>query len=217
MIFEQHYLECLSQASYLIGDPTTRTGRRRRPSPRHLGVPRVGRRARPDDRARHRDPLPRRLPLRSPRAGGGDRGDDRLRLGRRDRVRVAQARRRRAHRARRGRAGGPPHTGAHAGVDQRRRVRARRPTPSRSPCSPATRCSSATSAGPTCCRRRASPARSSAGLLTTRCTSKLLTLPDGTRVYPAHGAGSACGKNLSTDTWSTIGEQRRDQLRRCSR
>ena len=27
-------------------------------------------------------------------------------------------------------------------------------------------------------------------------------------MYPAHGAGSACGKNLSTDTWSTIGEQR---------
>ena len=37
---------------------------------------------------------------------------------------------------------------------------------------------------------------------------QLLTLPDATRVYPAHGAGSACGKNLSTDTWSTIGEQR---------
>jgi glyoxylase-like metal-dependent hydrolase (beta-lactamase superfamily II)/rhodanese-related sulfurtransferase len=37
---------------------------------------------------------------------------------------------------------------------------------------------------------------------------KLLTLPDSTRVYPAHGAGSACGKNLSTDTSSTIGEQR---------
>ena len=37
---------------------------------------------------------------------------------------------------------------------------------------------------------------------------QLLTLPDSTRVYPAHGAGSACGKNLSTDTWSTIGEQR---------
>ena len=37
---------------------------------------------------------------------------------------------------------------------------------------------------------------------------KLMTLPDGTRVYPAHGAGSSCGKNLSTDTWSTIGEQR---------
>ena len=39
---------------------------------------------------------------------------------------------------------------------------------------------------------------------------KLLTLPDTTRVWPAHGAGSACGKNLSTATMSTIGEQRRD-------
>lgn len=39
--------------------------------------------------------------------------------------------------------------------------------------------------------------------------AKLLTLPDETRVYPAHGAGSACGKNLSTETASTIGEQRR--------
>ncbi|WP_422744958.1 rhodanese-like domain-containing protein [Mycobacterium sp. WMMD1722] len=37
---------------------------------------------------------------------------------------------------------------------------------------------------------------------------KLMTLPDATRVYPAHGAGSACGKNLSTDLWSTIGEQK---------
>ena len=37
---------------------------------------------------------------------------------------------------------------------------------------------------------------------------KLLRLPDATRVYPAHGAGSACGKNLSTATASTIGEQR---------
>jgi hydroxyacylglutathione hydrolase len=39
--------------------------------------------------------------------------------------------------------------------------------------------------------------------------TSLLTLPDATRVYPAHGAGSACGKNLSTETTSTIGEQRR--------
>lgn len=38
---------------------------------------------------------------------------------------------------------------------------------------------------------------------------QLLTLPDATRVYPAHGAGSACGKNLSTAVESTIGEQRR--------
>ncbi|MET1001342.1 MAG: MBL fold metallo-hydrolase [Acidimicrobiia bacterium] len=39
---------------------------------------------------------------------------------------------------------------------------------------------------------------------------QLLTLPDATRVYPAHGAGSACGKQLSTETVSTIGEQRKD-------
>ena len=38
---------------------------------------------------------------------------------------------------------------------------------------------------------------------------QLLSLPDATRVYPAHGAGSACGKNLSTASQSTIGEQRR--------
>ncbi|MGQ0832283.1 MAG: MBL fold metallo-hydrolase [Microthrixaceae bacterium] len=37
---------------------------------------------------------------------------------------------------------------------------------------------------------------------------RLLTLPDDTLVYPAHGAGSACGKHLSTAASSTIGEQR---------
>jgi hydroxyacylglutathione hydrolase len=38
---------------------------------------------------------------------------------------------------------------------------------------------------------------------------KLMGLPDETRVFPAHGAGSACGKNLSTEKQSTIGEQRK--------
>lgn len=38
---------------------------------------------------------------------------------------------------------------------------------------------------------------------------KLLPLPDATLVYPAHGAGSLCGKALSRETVSTIGEQRR--------
>ena len=46
-------------------------------------------------------------------------------------------------------------------------------------------------------------------LLFASLRDKLLTLPDSTRVYPAHGAGSVCGKNLSTETMSTIGEQRR--------
>jgi rhodanese-related sulfurtransferase/glyoxylase-like metal-dependent hydrolase (beta-lactamase superfamily II) len=37
---------------------------------------------------------------------------------------------------------------------------------------------------------------------------KLMKLPDETLVYPAHGAGSLCGKNLSSDTVSTLGQQR---------
>lgn len=37
---------------------------------------------------------------------------------------------------------------------------------------------------------------------------QLLTLPDATRVFPAHGAGSACGKAMSDAVSSTIGEQR---------
>lgn len=38
---------------------------------------------------------------------------------------------------------------------------------------------------------------------------KLLKLPDETEVYPAHGAGSMCGKNMSKETSSTIGHQRK--------
>jgi hydroxyacylglutathione hydrolase len=47
-----------------------------------------------------------------------------------------------------------------------------------------------------------------AGCLYDSLHDKLMTLPDATRVYPAHGAGSACGKNLSTDLWSTMGDQK---------
>jgi hydroxyacylglutathione hydrolase len=39
--------------------------------------------------------------------------------------------------------------------------------------------------------------------------TKLLPLPDETLVYPAHGAGSLCGKKLSSDTVSSLGDQRR--------
>jgi glyoxylase-like metal-dependent hydrolase (beta-lactamase superfamily II)/rhodanese-related sulfurtransferase len=38
--------------------------------------------------------------------------------------------------------------------------------------------------------------------------NKLLKLANDVEVYPAHGAGSMCGRNLSTETFSTIGEQR---------
>lgn len=47
------------------------------------------------------------------------------------------------------------------------------------------------------------------GLLFDSLRSKLLPLPDASLVYPAHGAGSLCGKALSKETVSTMGEQRR--------
>src|SRR5712691_4665843 len=49
-----------------------------------------------------------------------------------------------------------------------------------------------------------------ARMLYASLSSKLLGLPDRTLVYPAHGAGSLCGRNISTKTVSTIGDQRRD-------
>ena len=47
------------------------------------------------------------------------------------------------------------------------------------------------------------------GMLYESIRKKLLPLPDSAAVYPAHGAGSLCGKALSKETTSTIGEQRR--------
>jgi glyoxylase-like metal-dependent hydrolase (beta-lactamase superfamily II)/rhodanese-related sulfurtransferase len=48
-----------------------------------------------------------------------------------------------------------------------------------------------------------------AGMLYDSLHNKLLTLADTVEVYPAHGAGSLCGRNLSKETSSTIGEQKR--------
>ncbi|HMD30717.1 MAG TPA: rhodanese-like domain-containing protein [Candidatus Acidoferrales bacterium] len=47
------------------------------------------------------------------------------------------------------------------------------------------------------------------GMLFDSVHTKLLALPDQSLVYPAHGAGSLCGKALSKETVSTLGEQRR--------
>ncbi|HUE24919.1 MAG TPA: rhodanese-like domain-containing protein [Bryobacteraceae bacterium] len=47
-----------------------------------------------------------------------------------------------------------------------------------------------------------------AGLLYDSLHRKLLSLPDDLRVYPAHGAGSLCGRQMSSERSSTIGEQR---------
>ncbi len=48
-----------------------------------------------------------------------------------------------------------------------------------------------------------------AGMLYDSLHDKLLKLDDAVEVYPAHGAGSMCGRNISKETSSTIGEQRR--------
>lgn len=48
-----------------------------------------------------------------------------------------------------------------------------------------------------------------AGMMYDTLHKKLLTLPDDTELYPAHGAGSMCGRNMSKETSSTIGEQKR--------
>ena len=52
------------------------------------------------------------------------------------------------------------------------------------------------------------PVSELAGLMYDSLHGKLLKLPDTTRVYPAHGAGSLCGRNIGRETWSTIGQQR---------
>jgi len=48
-----------------------------------------------------------------------------------------------------------------------------------------------------------------AGMMYQSLHEKLLRLDDAVEVFPAHGAGSMCGRNLSTETSSTIGEQRK--------
>ena len=49
-----------------------------------------------------------------------------------------------------------------------------------------------------------------AGILYDSLYTKLKTLEDDVIVYPAHGPGSACGKNLGPETFSTIGEQKKN-------
>lgn len=58
-----------------------------------------------------------------------------------------------------------------------------------------------------------------AGMLYESLHSKLMPLADDVIVYPAHGAGSSCGKNIGTETKSTIGEQKEtnDALKQTSK
>ena len=47
-----------------------------------------------------------------------------------------------------------------------------------------------------------------ASMLYTSLREKIMPLPDDVIIYPAHGAGSACGKNISKETFATIGNQK---------
>lgn len=48
-----------------------------------------------------------------------------------------------------------------------------------------------------------------AGMLYDSLRNKIMTLPDDVIVYPAHGAGSACGKNMSKETFDSLGNQKK--------
>ncbi len=48
-----------------------------------------------------------------------------------------------------------------------------------------------------------------AGFLFESLRNKIMTLPDDIIVYPNHGAGSACGKNMSSETFDTLGNQKK--------
>ncbi|MCC6370822.1 MAG: MBL fold metallo-hydrolase [Bacteroidia bacterium] len=48
-----------------------------------------------------------------------------------------------------------------------------------------------------------------AGMLYESLRNKIMPLPDDVLVYPAHGAGSACGKNMSKETFDTLGNQKK--------
>ncbi len=63
------------------------------------------------------------------------------------------------------------------------------------------------------------PARELAGMLYDTVEHKLKPLPDETRVYPAHGAGSACGRSIGDAEFTTIGEEkaRNEALRKTDR
>jgi glyoxylase-like metal-dependent hydrolase (beta-lactamase superfamily II)/rhodanese-related sulfurtransferase len=49
-----------------------------------------------------------------------------------------------------------------------------------------------------------------AGIMYDTLQNKILPLSDETLVYPAHGAGSSCGKNMGPNTFSTIGEEKKN-------
>ena len=174
-------------------------------------------RARPHDPPRHRDAPPRRLRVGPPGARQAHRRPDLLRGagGREDLLRIERGRdlpprSRPGWRRDPDGKGDPevpgdagPHARVHLDRGVRRRVRGRAGGGAHR------RHALHRGRRPAGLGRRERPARtSSRASSTTPCIGKLLTLPDAVRVYPAHGAGSLCGRNISSETSSTIGQQR---------
>ena len=207
MFFRQYDLACLSLYSYLIGDTTT--GRAVVVDPQRdiseyladaeangLHIERV------IETHFHADFLSGHLELAEATGAVISYGDVAQR-----RLPDRAARPRPAALARRGHPRDPPHARPHPRVDLDRRAPS---TPDAEPWAVLTgdtlfigdvgRPDLLTSVGRT--------ADSLARDLYRSLHEQLLTLPDATLVYPAHGAGSACGKHLSTAASSTIGEQR---------
>jgi hydroxyacylglutathione hydrolase len=54
-----------------------------------------------------------------------------------------------------------------------------------------------------------------AGWLFDSLRTKIMPLADEVIVYPGHGAGSACGKNMSDETWDTLGQPKRRPTMPC--
>ena len=210
MILKQYYLGCLSHASYLVGRRGQPDRRRRGPAAGRGTVP--GRR--PRTRAGHPprlpDPLPRRLRRRPPGASRPGRGHDlprrpgeRRSTGTRplkegDRVEFGKVRLQALE--------APGHTpeGISLLVFDLA-TDADRPH--------AVLTGDTLFIGdvgrPDLMASVGMAAADLAGMLYDSLHGKLLSLPDETLVYPAHGAGSMCGKHLSKETVSTIGQQRR--------
>ena len=211
MIFTQYYLDCLSQASYLIGDETT--GRAVVVDPRR-DVDEYLRDAEAQgltielvlETHFHADFLSGHLELAE--ATGAEIAYSSVAETEFPIRQLADGER---IDPRPDRAGDPPHPRSHAGVDEHRGVGGRgrsggRPGPY------------GVLTGDTLFIGDVGRPDLLASIGWTRdelaeklydsLHDKLMPLPDETRVYPAHGAGSACGKNLSTDTWSTMGDQK---------
>ncbi len=210
MILHQFYLNCLAHASYLIGDEATGTAAvvdPQRDIDQYLAFAEEHRLhiAHVFLTHFHADFLAGHLELRDRSgathlSGRGGKGG----------VRLHPAARRRSRRIRTRAAPGARNTGPHAGVDfDRSSTTSIGARPSRTRVLTGDTLFVGDVGRPDLRAALGWSATDLGSMLYDSLRTKLLTLPDASLVYPAHGAGSLCGKAISKETVSTIGEQRR--------